>query len=69
MAYQDKWGREKARVRYGSEGMKKLAGGGGIKPSSLPITLPPVNPPNMTSAEKQRVFDSNKDYVPFAKGK
>lgn len=28
MASQDRWGREKARERYGSEGMKKMADGG-----------------------------------------
>lgn len=30
MAYQEKWGREKARERYGSEGMKKMARGGSL---------------------------------------
>jgi len=47
MAYQEKWGREKARERYGSEGMKKFADGGEVapkeptKPSPPPITRPP----------------------------
>lgn len=35
-----KWGREKARARYGSEGMKKMAEGGAAKPP-LPISLNP----------------------------
>lgn len=31
----EKWGRSKARERYGSEGMKKMADGGATKPVSL----------------------------------
>lgn len=55
MAYQEKWGREKARERYGSEGMKKMADGGDIPPLPISPVSGPIQGPKELSTEGKLV--------------